>query len=269
MVAMSNFDLRDRVVLLTGASGHLGTAMSRAILRAGADLIISGRREVALTSLRDQLDTGLQERCHTLVGDIGSPEGVQVFASKVSSKFASLHGIVNNAYHGRVGNPEVIGSEDFLLACQLNMVAPFLLTRQLLPLLEKGAREVPGGASIVNVASMYGSVSPDPSMYGNSGNNNPAHYGATKAGLIQLTRYLACHFGVKGIRANSISPGPFPKLEGGSENGDIANKLAARVPLGRIGKPTEVAGPVVFLLSHAASYVNGANIPIDGGWTAW
>jgi len=135
--------------------------------------------------------------------------------------------------------------------------------------LKRGGVEVLGGASIVNISSMYGMVSPDPSLYADTGANNPAHYGATKAGLIQLTRYLACHIAKQGIRVNSISPGPFPKIAEDPAGSQFIKALESKVPMGRIGQPEEVAGPVTFLLSGAASYVNGANIPVDGGWTAW
>jgi NAD(P)-dependent dehydrogenase (short-subunit alcohol dehydrogenase family) len=176
---------------------------------------------------------------------------------------------VNNAYFGRVGDLPAIEAEDFLLASQLNMIAPFLLVRELMPQLEKGAAQVPGGASVVNIGSMYGSVSPDPSVYSDSRVNNPIHYGASKAGLIQLTRYLACHLGSRGIRANSVSPGPFPREAADSSGQEFLGRLSKKVPMGRIGRAEEVAGPVVFLLSAEASYVNGIDLAVDGGWTAW
>jgi gluconate 5-dehydrogenase len=116
---------------------------------------------------------------------------------------------------------------------------------------------------------MYGIVSPDPSIYSDSGKNNPIHYGASKAGMIQMSKYLACHYGSENIRVNSISPGAFPNTDIDSGIPRFIENLESKIPLHRVGEPAEIGGPVVFLLSDASSYVNGANIPVDGGWTAW
>jgi NAD(P)-dependent dehydrogenase (short-subunit alcohol dehydrogenase family) len=188
---------------------------------------------------------------------------------EIQKRFGRLHGVVNNAYAGTTGTLDAVRAEDFAKATAYNLVAPFTLVQALAPVLEATAKREKCSVSVVNVASMYGVVSPDPSIYGDSGKNNPAHYGATKAGMIQLSRYLACHLGHAGIRVNSVSPGPFPDPAVDSGIPQFLEKLALKVPLRRIGKPEEVAGPVVFLLSEAASYVNGADLAIDGGWTAW
>jgi NAD(P)-dependent dehydrogenase (short-subunit alcohol dehydrogenase family) len=266
---MQLFDLNGRVVLLTGAAGYLGRAMSRAILEAGADLVITGRRESALLALKNELSQELRDRCHILAGDVTHPDTPEQIRVHLVKHFGVLHGIVNNAYSGRPGDINSIGADDFLLAYSYNLLVPFTLIKTLIPLMERGATSRLATSAIVNVASMYGSVSPDPSVYGDSGENNPIHYGATKGGMIQMTRYLACHLAQRGIRVNSIAPGPFPDHESESAIPGFHEKLAMRVPMGRIGKPEEVSGPVVFLLSDAAAYVNGVNLPVDGGWTAW
>ena len=116
---------------------------------------------------------------------------------------------------------------------------------------------------------MYGTVSPDPAIYGHSGANNPPSYGAAKAGMIQLTRYAACHLAADKVRVNCISPGPFPVEEYLERDPAFREQLSRKNPMHRIGDPSELTGPLLFLASDASSYVTGINLPVDGGWTAW
>lgn len=267
---MNIFDLTGRVILLTGAAGHLGTATSHAILSAGANLVATSRRESALIALKEGLSSELRDRCHIVACDATKAETPAYLKSIIDPRFGQLHGIVNNAYAGKfTGTMDSIKPEDFYTACTNSVVAPFELVKAFLPLLEATAKSSNCTTSVVNVASMYGVVSPDPAIYGDSGKNNPIHYGTSKGGMIQMSRYMACHLGHLGIRVNSIAPGPFPRTEFDPGIPDFYANLAKKVPMGRVGVAREVAGPIVFLLSEASSYVNGVNLPIDGGWTAW
>jgi len=269
MINIPEFTLKDRVILVTGASGYLGSAISDAVAHAGAELVLSGRRMEALEETRDRLPSATRKRCHIFPGDISKHETIRLLHGHILKEFGVIHGIVNGAYAGVVGPLDVIDSNDFLEACQYNMITPFMLIKDMLYLLEMGAKQSGKSSSVVNIASMYGIVSPDPLVYGDSGRNNPIHYGATKAGLIQMTRYFACNLCTHGIRFNAISPGPFPNTDIDPNIPGFYENLAKKVPMKRVGKPYEVAGPVVFLLSDASSYINGANLPVDGGWTAW
>jgi len=268
MNAPNRFQLNDRVVLITGAAGHLGRAISLGVAEAGGIPILCGRTPEKLHNLQTEIQAA-GGRASVLPLDIGDPSSMAHALTWVTQHFDSLHGLVNCAHMGRPGTISSATEDDFNIAQQAHVNGPFFLVKQFLPLLKQGAGEVVGGASIVNVSSMYGIVSPDPTIYGNSGSNNPPYYGAAKAALLQLTRYLACHLGDKQVRANSITPGPFPPADIAQTTPDFYQSLCKKNPLGRIGVPEEVAGPTVFLLSAASSYITGANIPVDGGWTSW
>jgi NAD(P)-dependent dehydrogenase (short-subunit alcohol dehydrogenase family) len=261
------FRLDGQLILLTGATGHLGTAMALGLAAAGAETILVGRKQEPLDALCRAIEEQHQTAAHALPADLDSDEDVAGLTDRLGERFAELHGLINNAYSGRVGPVPSIRGDDFAAAARLNLAAPFLLAQALAPLLRAGAVARDNSSSIVNIGSMYGKVSPVPAVYGATGLNNPAHYGATKAGLLQLTRYLACNLDPAHIRVNSVSPGAFPDRSKTSP--EFIREIEARVPLGRIGEPPEIVGSVIFLLSDAASYVNGADLAVDGGWTAW
>lgn len=261
------FRLDGQLILLTGAAGHLGAAMALGFAGAGAETILVGRSQQSLDTLRQEMEQQYPVTAHALAADLTTDDDLERLTDHIGTRFGALHGLVNNAYSGRVGPISAIGSEDFVAAARLNLSAPFLLTRRLAPLLRAGAQERSKMSAVVNIASMYGKVSPNPAVYGDSDLNNPVHYGATKAGLLQLTRYLACNLDPAYIRVNSVSPGAFPDRSRSSA--EFIRGLEEHVPLGRIGEPAEIIGSVIFLLSDAASYVNGSDLSVDGGWTIW
>jgi NAD(P)-dependent dehydrogenase (short-subunit alcohol dehydrogenase family) len=266
--AFARFELRGKVALLTGATGHLGKSMAQALATAGAHVVLNARHRDALESLSADLNSH-GGSSSTACFDVTDAPTSEAQIGKIAETYGHLDVLVNNANTGRPGTFESATAEDFDTAYRVNVVAAFQLLQLSLPLLKRSAERTTAGASVINIASMYGTVSPDPSIYGVSGANNPPYYGAAKSGLIQLTRYAACHLARYRIRVNCISPGPFPSSHFLERDPEFATRLAAKVPLGRIGNPEELQGPLLFLASDASSYVTGANLAVDGGWTAW
>ena len=181
---------------------------------------------------------------------------------KMNKKFGRIDILVNNAFFCPWILLEEVSEKQWLEGLDGTINGVFRCTQAVIPYMKKR------GGSIINIASMYGIVSPDPRIYGNSGQNNPPGYGAGKAAIIQFSKYTACHLAGKNIRVNSISPGAFPNRNI-QKNKKFISNLKNKIPLGRIGQPDEIQGAVVFLASDASSYVTGQNVVVDGGWTAW
>ena len=259
------FSVEGKHLLLTGAGGYLGSAMARLLVAGGATVIGLGRNGDRLQRLAEELGAG-PGRFRPLVLDIADEGGMTKAFEALD--VPQLDGLINNAAIGKTGSLRLADKATYMEIYDVSVASVAASIRLLLPALQKAVANS-GSASIVNVSSMYGIVSPDPRVYDTEAGRNPPFYGAAKAALLQLTRYSACEFGPLGIRTNAISPGPFPSAEAQQSNPAFVARLANRVPLGRIGQPEEAAGVVAFLLSDASRYVNGANISVDGGWTAW
>lgn len=261
-----NTSLHGRMALVTGATGYLGREIALALGTAGATVLVNGRSAEACNALVAELKKqGLGAESASF--DLTEEDAVEDYFAEYGDDRA-LHILVNNAHSGRGGTLETATSDDFRLVYEINVVAAHRLMQRVLPHLRLAVQES-GDASIVNVISMYGLVSPDLRNYDSPEGTNPPFYGAAKAGLAQLTRYAAVEFGRQGIRCNGVSPGPFPSPQARERTPETMQRLTDRVPLGRLGRGCEIGPPISFLASPGASFITGAILPVDGGWTAW
>jgi NAD(P)-dependent dehydrogenase (short-subunit alcohol dehydrogenase family) len=261
------FRLDGKVCLITGGAGHLGAAMSTALAEAGGHVCILGRTQATLAKLAKSLtDRGLS--AEAVASDVTMAEDIKSLVADLKKRHGRLDVLINNAYAGRPGVMSNSRAGDYVNAIEIAVAAAAELVNAAHGLLRKAVQDN-GDASVINISSMYGMVSPDPRVYGQSGMNNPPHYGAAKAALLQYTRYAAVHLAPEGIRVNAISPGAFPPDAAQQRDPAFAAALTQKVPLGRLGKPEDLGGAAVFLASSASRFVTGANLPVDGGWTAW
>lgn len=257
--------LSGRVAIITGAAGHLGLAFGEALAEKGAHVVVVDRDQAACDA-RAQLLTTRGGQATGRACDLSSREQTAQLVDAVLQGTGRLDVLVNNAaYTGATGlagwaAPFPQQSLDaWEGALRVNLTAAFQLAQAASPALAASGHGV-----IINVASIYGEVGPDLGLYQGTSMANPAGYGASKGGLIQLTRYLATILAPR-VRVNALSPG-------GIERGQPAifqDRYRARTPLQRMATEEDLKGAMWFLASDLSAYVTGQNLIVDGGWTAW
>lgn len=256
------FNLQGRVAIVTGASGWLGSAMSRALAEAGATLVVTSRR----AEQAEAFAATLPGAGHVGIGfEQTETDTIPAFVAEVEDRVGRIDVLVNNAYGATAPNLDTATADDFDRAYHTGVTAYFLLAREVVHHLRR--RQAPG--SIINIGSMYGVVGSYPDAYTGLAVNSPPNYHGLKGGVIQLTRHLAVYWAKDHVRVNTLSPGPFPAPRVSGAMPEFITRLESKSPMGRMGKPEELKGAIVLLASDAGSYITGQNLLVDGGWTAW
>jgi NAD(P)-dependent dehydrogenase (short-subunit alcohol dehydrogenase family) len=249
------FGLQDKVVVVTGANGQLGREICAAFLRAGAKTVGLDVQAVPAALPAEnyyQLDVTQKKAIN------------EVFAA-IAKKFGAFDVLINNAGVSTFEPFETRPEEKFDWVMDVNLKGPFLCIQEYVGLSDR-LNLKPG--TIINVASIFGVVSSDFRNYTDCGRKNPEVYGATKAGLILMTKYFAVHLASRRIRVNAVSPGGIYN-PANPQGDDFIKNYSSRVPLGRMAKAEEMVGALLYLAGAAASYTTGQNMIVDGGLTCW
>jgi NAD(P)-dependent dehydrogenase (short-subunit alcohol dehydrogenase family) len=252
MSILDAFRLDGRVAVVTGASSGLGVAFARALAEAGADVVLAARRADRLAAVAAEI-RALGKRAVQVVADVAKPEDCGAVAEAALAAYGRIDVLVNNAGIGTAVPASREQPQEFRYVLDVNLMGAYWMSQAC-------GRAMQSGGSIINVSSVLATT---------TAGLPQAAYSASKAGLLGLTRDLAAQWsGRKGIRVNAIQPGLFlTEMSEQYPAGYADNLIAARVPLGRPGLTHECAAAVVFLASAASSYITGAAIAVDGGFT--
>jgi NAD(P)-dependent dehydrogenase (short-subunit alcohol dehydrogenase family) len=251
----SLFSVAGKKVVLTGGSRGIGLMIARGFVRAGADVLISARKADQLANAVEELASfGAVE---SVVADVSTEAGARALAASVLEWSPTLHVLVNNAGATWGAPLEDFPEAGFDKVIATNVKGPFYLTSALVGAL-RAAATPDDPARVINIGSVDGMRPPMMESY---------PYGASKAGIHHLTRHLAHHLARDHITVNAIAPGPFESKMMAFALDDPATRagIERSVPLGRIGRPDDMAGTAIFLASRAGSYLTGSVIPVDGG----
>jgi len=270
------FSLQDKVIVITGATGLLGRKHAEAVACYGGIPVLIDLSQKAIDDFVSELNKKYKVSSLGFAIDITNEEAIRNNANQLVEKFGKIDGLVNNA----ANNPKVEESSDKNFSrlenfplniwnddIAVGLTGAFLCSKYYG---EKIAQN-PDGGSIVNISSDLGLIAPDQRLYKKDGipenlqNVKPVTYSVVKTGLIGLTRYLATYWADKNVRCNALCPG-------GVENGqpdDFLREVSKRIPMGRMANSDEYQGALLWMLSNASSYLNGAIVPVDGGRTAW
>lgn len=254
------FDISGKVVMITGALGQLGSEITRELLENGAKVAISDLDEDKCKNAASDFNNKFKNSVFGIGCDITQEKSVEKFFAETYKKFGKIDALINNAGIGIFTPFEKRTPEEIDRVMDVNIKGTILCSKHAFNVMKKS-----GKGSIINIASIYGLVSSNKEIYGDSGRNNSEIYGMTKAAIINFTKYLAAYSAEFGIRVNAISPG-------GIFNGQkevFVKNYTNKVPMKRMGSAKDMVGAAIYLISDSSSYMTGNNLVIDGGFTVW
>jgi gluconate 5-dehydrogenase len=254
------FSIKEKVIIITGATGYLGSKMVEDLSLSGAKIMVLSTTLSKSLNLCKQLDIPLEQAFEIDVSDKKSIDGT---FKNIFDRFGKIDILVNNAYYGVTKNFDKYSKTDWQTSLEGTVISIDMTTQSVVPYMKKNIQ-----SRIINISSMYGMVSPNPDVYASEEMINPLSYGVGKAGIIQYTKYAAMKLAKYNINVNTVSYGPFPNTNIVKDDKFIEN-LANKTFVKRIGKPEEVTSAIYFLSLNESSYITGQNIVIDGGWTSW
>lgn len=252
------FALAGKVALVTGGTSGIGRMIASGLAARGVRTYLTGRDQAAADQAAAAIAQETGGQCIGLAADLAKAHGPADLAARLAGGEGTLHILVNNAGANARGSLADGTVEDWDTVLNVNLRGAYFLVQQVLPLLKAGASDA-DPARVINIGSIGGLHIP----------NWEAHpYNASKAAMHHLTRSLAKALGPDRITVNAIAPGPFPSRLTDTDSAAVQRSVATYIPLGRPGQADDAVGAVVFLASRAGAYVNGATIPLDGGYIA-
>jgi len=241
---------KNKKILITGSKGQLGSTLVKYFTKFGAKVISA--------------DIKGNDKANFYKVDLRNEEEIKLFFSKIKKKYKYLDILINNAGKTIVTSFNKRNKKEINDILDTNIVSTILCSKEFVKICNNKKKL---DCNIINISSIYGLLSPDFRIYGNSKRNSPEIYGASKAGIIQLTKYYATHFSTKNIRVNCVSPGGI--LNRKIQNDKFIKNYSQRVPMTRMANTSEIVNAVSFLASDKASYINGHNLIVDGGLSCW
>ncbi len=259
-------NLKGRVALVTGGGGHIGGAICDALAELGADVAVADKLDEPCQATVERLTADYGVEAMPLVVDLMSESETRSVCDRVVARLGRLDILVNCAaftghidLEGWISPFATQNADTWRKALEMNLTVPFVLTQSCSEALSRS-----GNGVVINISSIYGMTGPDLSLYEGTEMGNSAAYGASKGGLLQLTRWLATVM-APATRVNAITPGGIER----GQTEPFRSRYEARTPLGRLGTEEEIKGAAAYLASDLSTYVTGQNLVVDGGWTVW